>query len=343
MKKRSPPHIIADEPFILKRSVIHHSIIELARTPLRGATLVSDVRWDFETTSRKDKPMGATVADIVKIMNRFVPPWLAEEWDNVGLQIGDLRWPVRRIWTALDPTLEVVKAACKEDVDLLITHHPLFFRPIKSIDFHSSHGSIIKTASQQQLAIFSAHTNLDIVREGVNDVLARRLGLKSIEILQPYKWEQRFKAGNDMVHDISPVTGNPIEHGIGRIGSLGKIRSLSSLALIVKEKLNLDFVKVAGNPELKVSQVAICSGSGSSLMKIFLASNAQVYISGDIHYHDARDAESANRAIIDIGHFASEHLVVEALAQQLAKILPEAGIKVVINACTIEKDPFSIL
>jgi len=287
--------------------------------------------------------MSTTVADIVKIMNRFAPPWLAEEWDNVGLQIGDLRWPVRRIWTALDPTLEVINAACKEDVDLLITHHPLFFRPIKSIDFHSPHGSIIKTAIQHQLAIFSAHTNLDMVRDGVNDVLARRLGLKSIKILQPHKGEQQFKADGDMTHDISRVIGNEIEHGIGRIGSLDKTRRLTSLAVIIKEKLNLNFVKVAGNPELKISQVAICSGSGSSLMKAFLASNAQVYISGDIHYHDARDAESANRAIIDIGHFASEHLMVEALAQQLAKILPEEEIKAAIKACTIEKDPFSIL
>jgi len=287
--------------------------------------------------------MGATVADIVKIMNRFAPPWLAEEWDNVGLQIGDLRWPVRSIWTALDPTLEVVIAACKEDVDLLITHHPLFFRPIKSIDFHSSHGSIIKTASQHQLAIFSAHSNLDMVCDGVNDVLARRLGLKCIEILQPHKWEQRFTADNDTAHDNSPVVGSKIEHGFGRIGSLAKIQSLMSLALIIKEKLNLSFVKVAGNPELNVSQVAICSGSGSSLMKTFLASDAQVYISGDIHYHDARDAEGADRAIIDIGHFASEHLMVETLAQQLAKALPEAGIKAAIKACRIEKDPFSIL
>jgi dinuclear metal center YbgI/SA1388 family protein len=287
--------------------------------------------------------MGATVADIVQIMNRVAPPWLAEEWDNVGLQIGDLRWPVRSIWTALDPIQKVVKAACREDVDLLITHHPLFFRPIKSIDFHSSHGSIIKTASQHHLAIFSAHTNLDSVRDGVNDVFARRLGLKGIEILQPHQWEHRFNADNDGVRDNSVGIDSQIEHGLGRIGSLGKIRGLRSLALEIKEKLNLNFVKVAGNFELKVRRVALCSGSGSGLMKAFLDSNAQVYISGDIHYHDARDAESADRAIIDIGHFASEHLMVEALAQQLAKTLPECGIKAAIKACTIEKDPFSIL
>jgi dinuclear metal center YbgI/SA1388 family protein len=287
--------------------------------------------------------MGATVADVVKIVNRFAPPWLAEEWDNVGLQIGDLRWPVRSIWTALDPAPPVVEAACKEDVDLLITHHPLFFRPIKSIDFNSSHGAIIRAASQHQLAIFSAHTNLDMVRDGVNDVLAQRLGLKHVAILQPYKGENQFKTDNNMANEISQASAGKIEYGMGRIGSLDKIRSLNSLASMVKEKLDLNFIKVAGNPELKVSQVAICSGSGSSLMNSFLASSAQVYISGDIHYHDARDAECLDRAIVDIGHFASEHLMVESLAQQLAKILPEGGITAAIKAYTLEKDPFSIL
>jgi dinuclear metal center YbgI/SA1388 family protein len=291
----------------------------------------------------KGQPTGATVADIVKIMNRFAPPWLAEEWDNVGLQIGDLRWPVRSIWTALDPAPPVVEAACKANVDLLITHHPLFFRPIKSIDFSSAHGAIIQAASRHQLAIFSAHTNLDTVRDGVNDVLARRLGLKHLEALQPYNKEDRFRADNDGADEIAPSVAGKIAQGMGRIGSLDQIKTLTSLVSTVKEKLNLNFIKVAGNPELKISQVAICGGSGSSLMSSFLASSAQVFISGDIHYHDARNAEWVGRAIIDIGHFASEHLMVESLAQQLAGILPKAGIKATIKAHSLEKDPFRIL
>ena len=281
--------------------------------------------------------MGASVGQIIKIMDQLAPPWLAEEWDNVGLQIGDPRLPVRRIWVALDPSPEVVKAACGDGVDLLISHHPLIFRPLKSIDFDTPGGSIIQMASQHQLAIFSAHTNLDIVRDGVNDVLAKRLGLKHLEILEQVKIGEPLKNGS-----MSPV-GGELEHGMGRIGSLGKTTSLKSLALTVKEKLKLDFAKVTGNPQLKVTQVAICSGSGSSLMQTFISSGAQVYISGDIRYHDARDAESANRGIIDIGHFPSEHLMVEALVHQLGKILNREGIKAEVEACNIEKDPFIIL
>jgi len=281
--------------------------------------------------------MRATVAKIIKIMDRLAPPLLAEEWDNVGLQIGDPRMPVRRIWIALDASPAVVKAACQKEVDLLITHHPLIFRPLKSIDFETPGGSVIQMAVHRQLAIFSAHTNLDIVQDGVNDVLAHRLGLRNLSVLQPVEVAERAK------EDMKPLAGGETEFGIGRIGSLAKEGSFKSLVSLVKKKLKLDFVKVAGDLEMEITQVAICSGSGSSLMQAFLSSKAQAYISGDIHYHDAREAQDANRGIIDIGHFPSEHLMVETLAQQLEKIISKAGIEAEITACTIEKDPFKII
>lgn len=281
--------------------------------------------------------MGTTVANIIQIMNELAPPLLAEEWDNVGLQIGDSRQKVRCIWIALDPSPEVVKAACQEKVDLLITHHPLIFKPLTSIDFDTPGGSIIKMATHHKLAIFSAHTNLDIVRHGVNDVLAKRLGLRNLAVLQPVKVGEQAKT------DVAPLTGGEAEYGIGRTGSLAKASSLKSLVSMVKKRLKLNYVKVAGDLEMKVTRVAICSGSGSSLMQAFLASKAQAYISGDIHYHDAREAETANRAIIDIGHFPSEHLMIDALAQQLGKVISKHGIEAEIMACDIEKDPFKII
>jgi dinuclear metal center YbgI/SA1388 family protein len=279
--------------------------------------------------------MGATVAKIKEIMDELAPPMLAEEWDNVGLQIGDPRQSVRRIWVALDPTLQVVKAACQKKVDLLITHHPLIFRPLKSIDFETPAGSIIQMAAHHKLAVFSAHTNLDIARDGVNDVLAQRLELQNLTVLKPVQ-------GKRAQENIATLSFGEVEYGIGRIGSLAKAGSLKSLVSMVKKRLKLDFVKVAGDLEMKVTQVAICSGSGSGLMEAFLSSKAQAYISGDIHYHDALEAQSVNRAIIDIGHFPSEHLVVNALVQQLEDVISKAGIEAEIMACTIEKDPFRI-
>ena len=281
--------------------------------------------------------MQATVAQIIEIMDRLVPPWLAEEWDNVGLQIGDPQLPVQRIWIALDPGVEVIAAACKNKVDLLITHHPLIFRPLKSIDFGTPGGTIIQMAAQHHLAIFAAHTNFDIVSDGVNDILAQRLGIKHLEILQPIKVE----ASAPKAVSSSATAG--VAYGIGRIGVLDRPSSLKALVSMVKKKLKLNFVKVVGDPKIKISRVALCSGSGSSLVPAFLLSKADVYISGDIHYHNARDVESVQRAIIDIGHFASEHLIVEALAQRLEQLIAEAGISADVKACTIEKDPFTFL
>jgi dinuclear metal center YbgI/SA1388 family protein len=281
--------------------------------------------------------MQATVAQIIEMMDRLVPPWLAEEWDNVGLQIGDPRRPVQRIWIALDPAVDVIEAACKNKVDLLITHHPLIFRPLKSIDFGTPGGSIIRMAAHHHLAIFAAHTNFDIVSDGVNDILAQRLGIQHLEILQPVKVEAPTRK------DVRFPANGEVTYGIGRMGVLAKPSSLKALVSTVKKMLKLNFVKVAGDLKMKVSRVALCSGSGSSLVPAFLASDAEVYISGDIHYHNARDAESVQRAIIDIGHFASEHLMVEALARLLAKLTKDAGIGAKIKACTIEKDPFRFL
>lgn len=372
--------------------------------------------------------MKATVADIIEVMELFAPSWMAEDWDNVGLQIGDKKWPVQSIWIALDPTLEVVKDACRNGVDLLITHHPLIFRSIQSINFSKPLGSIIQMASRHRMAIFSAHTNLDNTTDGLNDVLARRLELKNLKILGHAKKDEMFKlvvyfpvayeqeivsslfetkAGDigsysccsfrskgkgtfkpgplsrpftgkvgeishtdevrietvvrkkdltsvidhlrknhpyeSMAYDVYPLLTSEDTQGTGRIGKLDKIMDFMSFAASVKTKLGLDYIKIAGNPDLIIDTVAVCSGSGSSLMKHFVTSGAQVYVSGDLGYHDARTVEAVNLGLIDIGHFASEHIIVDVLANRLDKFLSERGIDVKIEAYKLEKEPFMVL
>ena len=127
--------------------------------------------------------MTATVAQFVRILDHLAPPRLAESWDNVGLQIGNRNWPVRKVWTALDPLPEVVARACENKVDFLVTHHPLFFKPVKHIDCSSPLGKVVQMALSRRLAIFSAHTNLDSVPGGVNDVLVDRMGLHKVRVL----------------------------------------------------------------------------------------------------------------------------------------------------------------
>ncbi len=364
--------------------------------------------------------MDPTVSDIIDVLDSLAPRVLAAEWDNVGLQMGDPGRTVKTIWIALDPTYQVVKAACRQKVDLLVTHHPLIFKPLQSLNFRTPEGSIIDLAVRHHLAIFAAHTNLDSALGGINDILAGRVGLYDLKPLAPAKEPQRFKMVIHAPREVEPQitrvlfqtrseTGHPLkgqssvmpangivanrdtgkilhedqmrieievgpdelapvikalaefqpdhqtgydlypliapdqEAGIGRVGALESASDLKSLARMIKKKLKLQHLKFAGNPVLSVKKVAVCSGSGASLLADFFASGAQVFISGDLRYHDAREVEASNLGLLDIGHFPSEHLIVQVLTERLAGIFADSKMNLTVKACDLEKDPFSVL
>ncbi|MBI5578653.1 MAG: Nif3-like dinuclear metal center hexameric protein [Deltaproteobacteria bacterium] len=269
--------------------------------------------------------MGAFLTDIVRILDTIAPPALAEPWDNVGLQLGDPGLDVKAVWVALDPSPAVIDAACAGRIDLLVTHHPLFFRPLTRIDLQSPIGATIGQALQHRLAVYSLHTNLDAVPQGLNDLLAQRLELQRVR----------------------PLIANPAvagnRHGIGRVGLLSRPRRLSELALSVKRRLGVERVRIAGDPQLRVQRVAVSTGSGSGVMPHFLQSDAQVLISGDLRYHDARDAEAAHRGLLDVGHFHSEQFMKNSIVQRLGGALARKRLSVRVDACPLEKDPFTFL
>ena len=111
----------------------------------------------------------------------------------------------------------------------------------------------------------------------------------------------------------------------------------------IKKSFKLAAVRVAGDLTMSVNKVAVCTGSGSSLIRNFFDSGSQVYISGDFRYHEAKEILAANLGLIDIGHFASEHLIIEVLAERLTSILTDTGLVVTVDAYRLEKDPFVIL
>lgn len=277
--------------------------------------------------------MNATVADVIREMEHLAPSRLAEDWDNVGLQVGRGDSDVKNVWVALDPTPDVVAAACRTGVDLLVTHHPLVFKPLKSIDLATPIGQTIARAVRSGMAIFTAHTNLDSAAGGLNDLLARRIGLTDLEVLGG--WADRASRGQTLagIQDGGPV-------GLGRIGTLPETETLHRWARHIKHLFGLESLRVAGDPDLMVRRVALCTGSGSSLLADFFASDAQVYLSGDLRYHDARAVEEKGRGLVDMGHFASEFLVVEDLARRLSKRLAAAGFDIKVTPCGLEKDPF---
>ena len=152
-----------------------------------------------------------------------------------------------------------------------------------------------------------------------------------------------FQAEQQIWYAVYPLISRDLRPGVGRIGRLEPAMDLKSLALMIKKKLGLDFLKLAGDPALMVEQAAVCTGSGSSLLGDFFKSGAQAYISGDLRYHDARDAQAANRGIIDIGHFPSEYIVVDTLAERLNEWLLQSELDIAVDACGLEKDPFMVL
>jgi dinuclear metal center YbgI/SA1388 family protein len=261
------------------------------------------------------------VADVIRHLEAMAPGDLAEQWDNCGLQVGALDWPVRRIWVSLDPLPEVVAAACRSQVDLLVTHHPLIFKPLACIDAAAPIGRIIADALAAGLAVYAAHTSYDSAPDGLNDVLARRLGVAVARALAP-----------------APLTRLP-GAGLGRVGALAHPMALEDLARQVCRRLGLAEVRLVGDPGLTVHEAALCSGSGGSLTPDFLAGPAQVYITGEIHYHQARDIAAAGRGAIDIGHFGSERIMIGDVAERLARALAAEAVEV--TACDMEKDVFS--
>ncbi|MFW6081206.1 MAG: Nif3-like dinuclear metal center hexameric protein [Desulfosalsimonas sp.] len=364
------------------------------------------------------------VSDIMEIMAKIAPPHLAEDWDNTGLQFGGPDWPVSHVFVALEPTGAAVSRACQAGADMLITHHPLIFKPLKKINTTSPLGAIIEKAARSRLAIFAAHTNLDSVAGGVNDALCQKLGLRNLSALCPadpaeqYKfvvfvpgdyagavieavcaspagrignyscctfrspgtgtfrpeqgadpWDgeigvlseanevrletvvdaaglketfERVRAAHpydEMAYDVYPLVGEA-EQGLGRIGDIDPPRQLFRLAREIKEDFSLPSVKFSGPEDIVIKRAAVCSGSGGGIMDQFLASDAQVLISGDIRYHDAVNAAEAGRAIIDMGHFASEQLIVPVISKKLKDTLKSAGKEVRITEFQDEADPF---
>ena len=270
--------------------------------------------------------MPLVLADIIDVLERMAPPSLAESWDPVGLQIGDPQRRIDSVWVALDPGPDVVAAACRSRADLLITHHPLFFRPLQRIETHTPLGTVIEQAVRHRLAIYCMHTNLDAAADGLNDWLAHRLGLRRLRPLMP------------------PGDINDRQHsGIGRVGTLVRATRLSDLARLVKQRLCAAAVRMAGDPALRVKHVAIVTGSGGSAVGTFLRMEADAFISGDLRYHEVRDIEYARRGVVDVGHFHSEHLMVDAIAQRLKRAFGRRRPSVRVQACSLEKDPFSVV
>ncbi|MBF0573871.1 MAG: Nif3-like dinuclear metal center hexameric protein [Desulfamplus sp.] len=292
------------------------------------------------------------VKEILSIINEIAPFMLSEDWDNCGLQAGNLSWSVKKILVALDVSMKVMEYARLSHFDLVVSHHPLMLRSPKNIDFQTMPGSAIAIAAQNKISIISAHTNLDKVQGGLNDHLANLIGLKNIKVLvlSPQlqfngscKKRECFEESDNKVKDTNCSQNNPSCNGLGRIGELSIDYSLKEFAIYIQKTLKINALRIIGNPDMLVKRVALCSGSGGSLIKDFFSSGADVYVTGDIKYHEARDIEEAGLGLIDVGHFASEQIAVDILCNKLKDKINGKGMNIEVQGFYLDSDPFVTL
>jgi dinuclear metal center YbgI/SA1388 family protein len=258
--------------------------------------------------------MSYQLAAVLQAAERIWPLAGAESWDAPGLVTGHLDASIERILLAIDAVSDTVDEAIETGSQLLLVHHPLLLRGVTSIAEDRYKGALLARLIRADCALLAAHTNADVVADGVSAVLADALGLSDSEPIVP-------------TVDVSV--------GIGRVGRLAEPIALGVLARRIANLLppTATGVRVAGEYDQSVSTVALCGGAGDSLLSEPAVRAADVFITADLRHHPASEAREqalhgAGPALIDVSHWASEWLWLETAAQQLRAALPEATVEV---------------
>jgi dinuclear metal center YbgI/SA1388 family protein len=265
--------------------------------------------------------MTATVQNILDILDTEAPFSLAESWDNVGLLVGNPQQLVTGVLAGLDPTNNLVNEAVERGCNVIITHHPVIFKPLTAINTGVPEGKLLEKALSNQIAIIGCHTNFDSAEEGVSDYLGQQLGVSNMIPLLTHS-------------ETSETTG------IGRIGKLPGPVSAKEFLGRVLTSLNLPGVQLTGKLPEKIQTVAICGGSGSDLAPIAFKRGADVYISAEIKHATAIWANENNFCIIDGTHYATEKPAVSLLVKKLQQSNDNAGWEIPMLQSEQEIHPF---
>lgn len=361
---------------------------------------------------------------IIQWFEQFSPKHLAVEGDKIGLQLGTLQKTISKVMVTLDVTEEVVEEAIKKDVGLIIAHHPIIYRPLSHLRTDLPAGKIITSLLKNDIAVYIAHTNLDVTQGGVNDWLARQVELEEVEVLSttyveplkklvvfaPKSDEQRIREalghagagwiGNyshcsfrsegtgsflpregtnphigkqgkieqveevrietiypkgiekkvisamikahpyeEVAYDIYPLDQQGESLGLGRIGKLKQEMTLEQFAKHVKEKFDIPFCRVVGPLNATIKKVAILGGTGNKYMSAALFKGADVFVTGDIEYHTAHDAQMNRLHLVDPGHHI-EKVMIKGVQEVLQKAAREHNAELEVIASTVNTEPF---
>jgi dinuclear metal center YbgI/SA1388 family protein len=349
-----------------------------------------------------------TVAAALEFLEHWAPPGLAADWDNVGLLQGDREAEVQRIMTCLTVTAESAAEALESGVQLIVTHHPIFFRPVKRLTSATPEGRMLLALIRGGVAVYSPHTAFDNTSGGINEILAGRLRLRDLTPLRRRAGAREYKlvvfvpeadlarvsdalfaagAGNigqysqcsfrlagtgtffgseathptvgqkgrreevsewrleavcpetelepviaamrrahsyeEPAYDVYPLQPRPSLQGEGRIGKLPRPVPLSELAQSVKALFQGKPLQRVGDPDRLVEKVAIVCGAGGEFLADAVQAQADVFLTGELRFHDYLSAQALGLALLLPGHYATERLGVEELAASLQKQWPE--------------------
>lgn len=264
--------------------------------------------------------MAVTVKEVFELLQEKAPFEYQADFDNAGFLVGRAGAPVTRVLVSLDITMEVAREARELGAELIVAHHPVIFQPARSVTDETLTGQVLLELLEHKIAAICAHTNLDAVAEGVNDALARTLGLMEVG--------QLCQEG---------VDGQGRPYGIGRVGTVPE-QSPAQFAAFVKEKLGANGVSYAdgGRP---VKRVAVGGGACGEYVEKAAALGCDTFVTSDMKYNQFLDAKALGLNVIDAGHFSTENVVCPVLAAWLRKGFPD--LEVVQSAC--HREVFSYL
>jgi dinuclear metal center YbgI/SA1388 family protein len=259
-----------------------------------------------------------TIKNINSFLDSFAPTRLAEDWDNVGLLVGDPAGTAAKVMTCLTVTEESATEAIENGVDLIVSHHPLPFRPIKRLTTQTTPSRLVWNLARAGVSIYSPHTGFDSATEGINQSLAERIGMTGVT-------------------PLVPIVDDPQKLGAGRIGELSPETNLGSFVESLKSSFGLPGIHIVGNVDSNVKRMAVACGSGGSFLEKARRAHCDTFVTGEATFHTCLEAKANNISLVLLGHYQSERFAVEMLADRIGEKFDD----VEVWASKEESDPLS--
>jgi dinuclear metal center YbgI/SA1388 family protein len=265
----------------------------------------------------------ARIADIIAFLTEFAPLELAEDWDNVGLLLGDPEREASAVMTCLTLTPDVAAEAVERGAQFVVSHHPVLYRPVQRLTSETLEGRMLLELIASGVGVYSPHTGYDTAREGINQQLADLLELSNIEALRPRP----------------PAEGTAASAGeapgAGRYGTLPSPITLGEFIERVKQRLRTGHVQYVGDREATVERVGVACGSGAEFLRDADRRGCQALLTGEARFHACLEARGLGMALVLPGHYATERPGMERLAEVLARRFP----RLTVWASDVESDP----